>query len=180
MKLNWHLNLNTIVLTTLILVFSCILYYNFTQNSIVEGNQSELTTKLRELNQKQSKLNQNSDKINQNTDELSQNMRKLNQNETKLNQNKQELNTNNTKFNLINSVVNKYPVVWDAYKTQRDNLNDLRKQYDILTKMVNSNNSSDIVRLFPNTNAIKYNISESEMKLASKKKEIDKVDDIYS
>jgi len=76
-------------------------------------------------------------------------------------------------------VVNKYPVVWDAYKTQRDNLNDLRKQYDILTKMVNSNNSSDIVRLFPNTNAIKYNISESEMKLASKKKEIDTVDDIY-
>jgi uncharacterized coiled-coil DUF342 family protein len=136
----------------------------------VEGNQSELTAKLKELNQKQSQLNQNSDKIKKRANELSQTRRKLNQNSDKIKKNKQKLNKNIMKLNLINSEVNNYPVVWNAFKTQRDNLNDLQKQYDILTSRVYANNSADTARIFPNTNAIKYNISESEMKLASKKK----------
>jgi len=45
-------------------------------------------------------------------------------------------------------VVNKYPVLWNAYKTQRDNLNDLQKQYDILTSRVYANNSADTARIF--------------------------------
>ena len=38
MKLNFRLDLNTIVLLLLIVVFSAILYYNFKRDRIVEGN----------------------------------------------------------------------------------------------------------------------------------------------
>jgi septation ring formation regulator EzrA len=83
------------------------------------------------------------------------------------------------KSRLINSEVNNYPVLWNAFKTQRDNLNDLQKQYDILTSRVYANNSADTARSFPNTNAIKYNISKSETELEIRKRAIDIVDDIY-
>jgi hypothetical protein len=48
MKLNFRLDLNTIVLLLLIVVFSVILYYNFKRSRIVEGNTSVFDSKKTE------------------------------------------------------------------------------------------------------------------------------------
>ena len=56
MKLNFRLDLNTIVLVLIILVFSAIIYYNFKSHRITEGNTSALDNKKTEYTDKLAQL----------------------------------------------------------------------------------------------------------------------------
>ena len=56
MKLNFQLDLNTIVLLLLIVVFSVIIYYNFKKDRIIEGNTSALDNKKTEYSDKNAQL----------------------------------------------------------------------------------------------------------------------------
>ena len=118
MKLNFRLDLNTIVLLLLIVVFSAILYYNFKRDRIVEGNTDTFDSR------------------------------------------KTEYTFQNQTLSLYEANHPSYIAAWSEYTIQKGILNKLQGEYNSLAGTVTANNSADIVRLFPNTNDVKYKVAE--------------------
>ena len=138
MKLNFRLDLNTIVLLLLIVVFSTILYYNFKRDRIIEVN-----TETFEYN-------------------------------------KAEYTSKNTTLTLYKNKQKVYSAAWSEYTRQKDILSKLRGEYQSLVSTINANNSAAIARLFPNTNDVKYKVTEQFGLLDIKIGELNTIQSIYA
>ena len=138
MKLNFRLDLNTIVLLLLIVVFSAILYYNFKRDRIVEGNTSAFEA------------------------------------------NKADYTSKNTTLSLYQNNQIEYIAAWSGYTTQKGILNKLKGEYKSLASTVDANNSAAIARLFPNTNDVKYKVTEQFGLLDIKIGELNTIHSIYA
>jgi hypothetical protein len=180
MKLNFQLDLNTIVLLLLIVVFSVIIYYNFKKGRIIEGNTSALDNKKTEYSDKNAQLalyqrNQTLYAAAWSTFTTARNT--LNSTRAEYNSLVRSVSSNNSSASIMlypntNDIKYKMDNFTSSMQTKLNELNTIHSEYQDITDFITINEQSTQTNFNTNNNKISSKILELKASITNIKSEI--------
>lgn len=180
MKLNFRLDLNTIILVLLILVFSVIIYYNLKRDRLIEGNTSSLYIKKTEYSDKNAQLalyqrNQSQYAAVWSAFKIAQN--KLNATRYEYNMIRRTVSSNNSSsvarlFPNTNDIKYNMNDLTSTLQLRINEMNDIQDQYQDITDFITINDQSIQANFNANTNKMSSKIRQLKESIETVKSEI--------